>query len=517
MLEFKKIPAADVDDSLLKECQSLFNEHYGKWSDRGPRPGEKIKRSIRELREYLCGESAWLAVANDSGRLIGYGMVAVIPWNNKKISWVTQLVVHRDFQNQKVGTRILYSAWLEYGCHAWGIASANPYAIRALEKATRRFIEPVRICKAQKEIKEVVCTIPYFNNKQTCLSSSKSVIDTEFYQDISSIKDRLANLSSVRPWILGAIKEGQEWFGMVFSKQKKAIRWTEAERERFLEDGDNIARQAYDRMAAVEPQKLHPWASPVRAKNEVDVLIRFTSLNSGSSVLDFGCGAGRHSRSFAALGYKVTGIDFSKIAINLASKDSTNNNPNFSVADCRSIKLDRQFDLGVCLYDVIGSFPSDEDNIAILRNLVSHVKVGGYIAISVMSYKYMLDRLSKFGSHIIGKRSKKDILDVIDKLPASSTMETSGDIFAPEFTVLDERSRIFYRREHFRCGNSLPEEFIVRDRRYEQSEIKRLCESCGIKIEICSFVNAGNFEMVSDNISGPTKEILVIGRKQLLL
>src|SRR4051812_46639256 len=111
MVRFEKIPANGISDALLKECQQLLKGHYGCWSNKGAYPGQAINLSIAMMRQYLVGDNAWIATARDNGDLIGYAMVVVVPSPQGPISWVTQLVVHADYQNQLVGSTILNSVW----------------------------------------------------------------------------------------------------------------------------------------------------------------------------------------------------------------------------------------------------------------------------------------------------------------------------------------------------------------------------------------------------------------------
>ncbi len=121
-----------------------------------------------------------------------------------------------------------------------------------------------------------------------------------------------------------------------------------------------------------------------------------------------------------------------------------------------------------------------------------------------------------YPDNIFYKNNKKNIYDLIDKLPSSSTMEETGDVFNPKYILLDDRTKIAYRKEVFQCGSLLPDELLIRDRRFSKNEIASLCEKLGIEIQICGFVKAGNFKMAADPDNNPTREILVVGRKQLI-
>lgn len=46
-------------------------------------------------------------------------------------------------------------------------------------------------------------------------------------------------------------------------------------------------------------------------KQEIEFIIQELNLPPGSSILDIGCGAGRHSIELAKAGYSVTGVDIS--------------------------------------------------------------------------------------------------------------------------------------------------------------------------------------------------------------
>lgn len=88
-------------------------------------------------------------------------------------------------------------------------------------------------------------------------------------------------------------------------------------------------------------------------EKEVEFLINEMGLSEGNEVLDLGCGAGRHSIELAKRGFRVTGIDVSKILINEAKMRSGELKIKFILADLRNIskivKSGRHFKGVICL------------------------------------------------------------------------------------------------------------------------------------------------------------------------
>jgi 2-polyprenyl-3-methyl-5-hydroxy-6-metoxy-1,4-benzoquinol methylase len=419
------------------------------------------------------------------------------------------MVVHRDHQNQLVGSQMLKSIWGDSHDYAWGIASANPFAIRALEKATRRRCTPAHMLKHRGPIETILRKIPYLEGKPIKLAELQSSIDTNFNQDLSEVTYRRELASTREAWTMGNIFEGEEWLAITFNNQTQ-IEWTDEEFERFIKMSGNIVQQAYERMSAQSPQENHPWASPDKAAREVEFLIKAMDLQEGSSIIDFGCGAGRHSNALAERNFVVTGVDFSPTAIARARADANAAAPaRFIQADCRDVKVEGTFSAGICLYDVIGSFPDDASNQRILKNLVSHLVSGAMVAFSVMSFDYIESRaIHKVGNGNVQRR--------LNELRASDSMQRDGEIFGPENILLDTKNRLVYRREIFDQGANLRTEEIVRDRRYTFGDLVEMCEAVGLSMQAIGFVRAGRFELINTPPAEPTKEILVIARKSLV-
>lgn len=96
-------------------------------------------------------------------------------------------------------------------------------------------------------------------------------------------------------------------------------------------------------------------------------------------ILDLGCGRGRHSIALAKKGYKVTGIDLSPRAIEIAqirAAEESLDDVHFEVRDMR-VPLHQQFDAIVNLFTTFGYFETDEENASVFDSMVQMLKPGG--------------------------------------------------------------------------------------------------------------------------------------------
>lgn len=84
---------------------------------------------------------------------------------------------------------------------------------------------------------------------------------------------------------------------------------------------------------------------------EVDFFLSLYPLTPGSSILDVGCGTGRHSIELARRGFDVIGLDLSpgmlRIAVLKAMEASVR--VNWIQADATDFHLDKVFDAAICL------------------------------------------------------------------------------------------------------------------------------------------------------------------------
>lgn len=507
MYEFHLKPGPEISAELISEMSKLYSNHYGRWGLRGRRPGELIRLGPVQIQKWLTPNSivVWVTAFH---HLIGYAIAihAQVP-ERGTVAWITQLVVHEEHRHVDVGKRLLFSAWTFSDYFAWGLLSANPYAVRALEKATRRRCQPSLIAQHSDLLNALgKREVHYFEStKQIVVNEHESKADTSFHLDHSRLPEMIRNATTeLAPWVMGDLAEGWEWFAFTFHDQPQ-IPLTKKELQEMLQASDEVTKQAYARM---RPRiKTHRWAQ--FAKEETEFILRNSGVPAGLSVLDFGCGDGRHSIELAKSGFEVTGVDLVQESVEAArhlSREEGVSGIRFHKADCRKVDLDARFDLGICLYDVIGSYADQQSNFEILKNLADHVKDGGYVFVSVMNLE-LTERLAK------NWFSLSSDPDALLSLKPSSTMEKSGNVFNPDYYLIDTDNKIVYRKEQFRSGEDLFEELLVRDRRYTIEEIAHMCVLAGLQVKWARFVRTGHWDESLDRESEKAKEILLMCQK----
>ena len=508
-LKYTWVPGPLANEEVLKDCARLYSKHYGFWSQRlSTAPGQRVRLSPTRLREWLKDDDSKVALAYDASSLVGYA-IAVQTKVQKYgvISWVTQFVVHEYYRRRNVGKNLLFSIWGFTDHFAWGLLTANPYAVRALEKATRRRCDPARIKKNWKKLYSIGRVhVSYVTDGMNIdIWADRSRIRTGFCLDHAGLEQMLTQVTTEeKPWRLGPIEEGWEWFAFTFVDQEQLL-LTSEEINAMLAASDQIAVQAYSRMLL---NSEHHWAR--HTNKESDEIVEYCRIKPGQSVLDFGCGTGRHAIRLAELGARVTGVDYVEAFIERAKslvRPQQASRTSFVDADCRDVRLAQCFDAVLCLYDVIGTYADTEENTRILTNIAYHLKPNGWALLSVMN----LTLTRKKAKHVFSiEKEPNKLLE----LPPSRTMESTGDVFNPDFYLLDEDTSVVYRKEQFTEGRELPTEMVVRDRRFSKEEIQEMCNTAGLEVVWTRFVRAGRWQQPLDEHDDRAKEILLLCRRR---
>lgn len=499
---------AASDRDLVAECVELYSTHYGKWGPGGPHPGERVRLEPGRFVNLIADDDAWLACAFSSESLIGY-CVAVrtqVPGRGP-LAWVSQLVVHSSYRQARVATRLLFSVWQFSDCYAWGLVTANPYAIRALETATRRHCRSKIITQRGPEVLEHVAShVPYIPATLVTDGDGRPQprVDTRFlldHSDIRSMQRKAARRD--RRWALGHLAEGQEWVGCTFSEQSPHA-MDRARLADLLTGADEIWIQAYEGMTL---DGSHAWHR--HEVSEVDFVLAAVDTPPGARVVDVGCGDGRHAKVLADRDYQVVGVDLSERLISRARDRSSSRTAVFEVADARKHLPAGPFDLAVCLYDVIGTSASADDDLLIMRNVAARLTPGGYVVASVMNTSVTSPRLPV--AHRLDTTT--DFITALEGLSPSATMETTGSVFDPNLLLLYRG--VYYRKEQFqKAAWRLPTELVVRDRRFTLDQLTSLVERAGLDVLAARPVQAGAWsrEPPLEEYDARAKELLAIGR-----
>jgi SAM-dependent methyltransferase len=119
----------------------------------------------------------------------------------------------------------------------------------------------------------------------------------------------------------------------------------------------------------------------------VERLIRDHGVAEKSSILDLGCGTGRHIVELACRGYSVHGIDRSARMVKLAEARKSSlpaevaKRVELSVGDVREIRLETEFDVVMALFHVASYQVSNDDFKRFLDTARSHLRPGGILII----------------------------------------------------------------------------------------------------------------------------------------
>jgi SAM-dependent methyltransferase len=124
--------------------------------------------------------------------------------------------------------------------------------------------------------------------------------------------------------------------------------------------------------------------APQVGDTDLNFLLRHMACSPPARVLDLACGSGRHALGLAAKGFKVTGLDTSKDAIERASAAAADLPVDFYLADMRNFSADVPFNAAICLGNSIAYFDPFE-LAALLTHLSTKLGTGARLIIETYS------------------------------------------------------------------------------------------------------------------------------------
>lgn len=133
------------------------------------------------------------------------------------------------------------------------------------------------------------------------------------------------------------------------------------------------------------PYLNHPLLTDERTSLEIDFLLSQLKLATSASILDIGCGFGRHSCELLRRGFCVRGIDSSEAMVNAAAQRARLFNlPDvFQVIDAEKYESSSCFEAAICLFTTLGQVNNSADNRSLIMNIGRYLKPDGQIVIEV--------------------------------------------------------------------------------------------------------------------------------------
>lgn len=199
------------------------------------------------------------------------------------------------------------------------------------------------------------------------------------------------------------------------------------------------------------------------AQRDVEFVALCAGLSADQSVLDLGCGDGRHCFALVDQGYQVLGVDRSDHQLGLAKERNAQRvrKAEFVQGDFRSPglaqELGRQFDVVTCLGSSFGYF-SEEENLRCLEQMRECVKPGGAVVLHNFNRDF-----------------------VVSKVPCRSWWSDSGFLVLDEvdYNYVAERLRV---KRTMLGEDGVQTEHLIEIRAYALRELCLLLATAGLQV-----------------------------------
>lgn len=246
--------------------------------------------------------------------------------------------------------------------------------------------------------------------------------------------------------------------------------------------------QIYEHDPEVFLPKFDQWEE--QADDQVDAMLALleeTYEFSPTSVLDVGCGTGRHVFAFAERGIEAHGLDISEEYVDRAQAQAasadTAAETSFFAGNMRDLDgLSGTYDLITCVYTSFGFF-DDETNAAVLESFGDRLEPGGVVLIEVPNKDGFL---SSWQDSVVGN-------------PDENTVHAERHAYDP--LTSRATATIYAIEDGTYVGDG---EFEVR--LYSPIELRQLFEDAGFsEIRLVAGFDGGE-------LSRESRRLLVIGR-----
>ncbi len=197
------------------------------------------------------------------------------------------------------------------------------------------------------------------------------------------------------------------------------------------------------------------------------------------SVLDLGCGPGRHCLPLAKMGFAVCGIDSSEYLLAIAKQKAKKLklNINFIQADMRQCQLAPEVDLIVNMFNSFGYFKTPEQNQQLIVNAYNKLKPRGTLLIDTVG-KETLARIMQ-PVHL----SEYDNGDIRIERPL---LIDNMQIFSNQWILIQGDKAYTYEYQHYV---------------YTAVELSQMCQQAGFKsIHIYGSLLGEDYDLNSERL-----------------
>lgn len=145
-----------------------------------------------------------------------------------------------------------------------------------------------------------------------------------------------------------------------------------------------------------------------QAKYDIKNIINLLGLEPEQSILDLGCGIGRHALAFAKAGFKVTAVDRTAELLRRARESAKKENViiHFVHRDMREYRRSEYFDVVINLYATFGFFKKISDDKLVLDNIYASLRSGGRLVMQLAGEdrikRVLAKRRTREGSFLYG-------------------------------------------------------------------------------------------------------------------
>jgi len=180
------------------------------------------------------------------------------------------------------------------------------------------------------------------------------------------------------------------------------------------------------------------------------------------SILDLGCGTGRLLEHLGQLIADRCGVDL--LESNIAYARSVRHGISFHVGDMRTLRLDRTFDVIVCLGNALSYALSDDALMATARTFASHADAGTLLIVDPLNARTYLE----------GRGFERRIEGRVDMPEFHATSVSVHEI--------DREARVLRRVRTWRIAGQADVQDYAEYRLLFPAEIRRLLETVGFDV-----------------------------------